>query len=266
MKKILIRLIGFIVLIYCALCTYMFLEQERFIFLPEKLTAKEKLEIDIPFKEVAIPVNGAKLSGLLCTVHQRKGLIFFVHGNKGNLNDQQQAARFYTSLGYDFFSFDYRGYGKSTGQIESEAQFFNDVVAAYKYCLKDYQEDEITLIGYSLGTAPASYLATKSRAHQLILIAPYFSLKKMTIHRYKVIPTFLLKYPFETNEHVKKAKQRILIVHGDKDAVLPFEGGKALTQFLGKDDRFLRLPNQGHDDLEKNPQFRKAIRIFLGIQ
>ena len=266
MKKILFRLFGLLFVFYCACCAYMYFKQEAFIFLPEKLAQNKKLSINIPFEEVAIKVQGAKLSGLLCSVHQPKGLIFFVHGNKGNLNDQEQAARFYTSLGYDFFSFDYRGYGKSTGEIESEKQFFSDVVAAYSYCLKRYTAPEITIIGYSLGTAPASYLATKSSVSRLILIAPYFSLKKMTVHRYKVIPTFLLKYPFETNEHLKKAKQRVLIVHGDQDAVLPFEGGKALEEYLGNDDRFLKLPGQGHDDLEKNPQFRKAIRTYLGIQ
>lgn len=265
MKKIGFQFFGLLIIIYVSICGYMYFKQEEFIFLPEKIESNTPLTIDLPHQELFFYSKGAKLNGFYAKVAHPKGLIFFLHGNKGNLNDQEQAARFYTSLGYDFFSFDYRGYGKSTGNITSEEQFFFDVRTAYSYCLNDYEEKDITIVGYSLGTGPASFLASKVNAPKLLLIAPYYSLKKMTLHRYKVIPTFLVKYPFDTYAHLERSKQQKLIVHGDLDAVLPFEAGKELTNHMRKGDRFVRLPGQGHDDLEKNPFFRKTIRHFLGV-
>ncbi|MGK4569129.1 alpha/beta fold hydrolase [Flavobacterium sp. 3HN19-14] len=61
-------------------------------------------------------------------------------------------AEIYTSLGYDCFIPDYRGYGKSGGEIESESQFLSDVDLLYKDMLKRYAEDKIVIIGYSIGT------------------------------------------------------------------------------------------------------------------
>jgi pimeloyl-ACP methyl ester carboxylesterase len=78
-----------------------------------------------------------------------------------------------------------------------------------------------------------------------------------------VIPTFLLKYPFETNVHLQNVKVPTLIVHGDQDAVLPFEGGKQLSELLKKTDLFVRLPGYGHDDMEMNADFRTALSAFL---
>ena len=265
MKKLGLRLLGLLVLLYVTICSYMFFKQEDFIFLPEKIKSSANLDIHLPHEEVFFYSKGAKLNGFYAKVEHPRGLIFFLHGNKGNLNYQEQAARFYTSLGYDFFSFDYRGYGKSSGNIFSEEQFFQDVKAAYSFCLKSYRESDITIIGYSLGTGPASYLASQTKAPKLLLIAPYFSLKKMTLHRYKVIPTFLVKYPFDTYLHLQNAQQEKLIVHGDLDAVLPFEASSELKPYLKKGDRFVRLPGQGHDDMEKNPLFRKTVRQFLDI-
>jgi hypothetical protein len=265
MRKIGFRLLGALLIVYVSICGYMFFYQEDFIFLPEKMEPNEPLMLTVPHEEVFFYSSGAKLNGFYANVEHPRGLIFFLHGNKGNLNDQDQAARFYTSLGYDFFSFDYRGYGKSSGHISSEEQFFNDVKTAYAYCLKKYDEKEITIIGYSLGTGPASYLASVVKAPKLLLIAPYYSLKKMTVHRYKVIPTFLVKYPFDTYLHMEQARQKKLIVHGDLDAVLPFEAGRELSNHFGKGDRFVKLPGQGHDDMEKNQLFRKTVRQFLGV-
>ncbi len=106
MRKIGFRLLGALLIVYVAICGYMFFYQEDFIFLPEKMELNEPLMLTVPHEEVFFYSFGAKLSGFYSNVEHPKGLIFFLHGNKGNLNDQEQAARFYTSLGYDFFSFD----------------------------------------------------------------------------------------------------------------------------------------------------------------
>lgn len=263
MKKFIKRLLLLLVILYVGACGYMYFQQESFIFHPEKLNVSTVLKFDQDFEEVNITSNGEKLNGALFKVKDSKGLVFFCHGNSGNILKQAEAAKFYTDLGFDFFSFDYRGYGKSTGSVESEEQFFSDVQAFYDELNNTYKEKDINVIGYSLGTCSAAMLAAKNNPKKLILIAPYYSLSDMTIRRYKVIPPFLLKYKFDTYKYVQEAKMPILLVHGDNDPVIPFDCSLQLKEDLKKTDIFVPIKGQDHNNFEENSTFIEAARSFL---
>lgn len=263
LKKILIRSFSVLVAIYVIGCGYMYFTQEDFIFHPTKLSKNAKLNFEIPFEEISIAVKDAKINGVLFKVPEPKGIIFFVHGNAGNILDQGIPAKFYTSLGFDFFSFDYRGFGKSSGEITDEEQFYKDVQSAYDYVKESYSEEKITVIGYSVGTASAAMITESNNPSKLILIAPYYSLIDMAVRDYKIVPTFLLKYKFETHRFLEKIKKPVLLIHGDKDEVLPFEGSEMLSKLLDKDDEFVPIKNQGHNDFEDNKLFSKKVSEFL---
>lgn len=268
LRKILIRSLLFVSICYIGLCGYMYFAQESMIFHPEKMSKNEKIDYGFPIAELAIKsYDGTKLSGILCgsKIPETKRAVFFLHGNAGNLHDQQQAAEFYTALGYDFFTFDYRGFGKSEGEIESEEQFFKDIQVMYKEMQTAYHADSIIVVGYSVGTAPAAMIASKMHPKKLVLIAPYYSLVDMTKRRYPYIPYALLKYRFDTADYLKKVKSTVLLIHGDEDDVLPFEGSKMLSKHLKKGSQFLPIKGQGHNDFENNKVFEEAIRTFLSL-
>jgi pimeloyl-ACP methyl ester carboxylesterase len=268
LRKILIRSLLVLSACYLGICGYMYFAQESLIFHPEKMSKNEKIDFGFPIAELAIEsFDETKLSGILCgsKIPDTKRAIFFLHGNAGNLHDQQQAAEFYTALGYDFFTFDYRGFGKSEGEIESEEQFFKDIQVMYKEMQTAYHADSITVIGYSVGTAAAAMIASKMNPKKLVLIAPYYSLVDMTKRRYPFIPTALLKYRFETGEYLKKVKSKVLLIHGDQDEVLPFECSQMLSKYLKNESKFLPIQGQGHDDFEQNNLFEEEIRAFLSL-
>jgi len=263
MKKILLRTLSGLIIVYLLVCGFMYFTQEDFIFHPTKLSANHKLKFSIPFEEVTIPVNEAKLNAVYFKVPHPKGVIFFVHGNAGNVLDQEVPAEFYTQLGYDFYTFDYRGYGKSTGEISNEEQFYTDVQANYNYLKAKYAEKDISVIGYSVGTASAAMVTQRNNPGKLVLIAPYYSLIDMTMRDYSFLPTFILKYKFETNRFLEKIKKPVLLIHGKIDDVLPFEGSLMLSRLLDKDDEFVPIKNQGHNDFEENKLFSTKISEFL---
>lgn len=263
MKKFLLRIFGFLLILYVIVCGYMYYTQESFIFHPEKLSQSMKLNYSIPFEEVSIPVIDAEISGVYFKVPNSKGLIFFLHGNTGNLLDQEEHAKFYNQMGFDFFALDYRGFGKSTGKIKSEKQFFNDIQIAYNFVQKEYAEKDITVVGYSVGTCAASMITKTNNPNKLILIAPYYSLSDMTVRRYKILPTFLLKYKFDTYKYLESNKNEILLIHGTDDETLPFEGAQQLSLLLDANDEFLPLKNQGHNNFEENVLFRSKVEAFL---
>ena len=86
--------------------------------------------------------------------------------------------------------------------MEDEKQAYNDVEIAYSYLVSKQPTLPKVVLGYSLGTGMASYIANKFQPNLLILQAPYYSLINMTKIRYPFAPTFLLKYPFETSRYI----------------------------------------------------------------
>lgn len=264
MKKFLKRLVIFAVILYVGGCTYMYFQQEKFIFNPTKMEENTPLNYSGTFQEFKFQTaDNAVLSGVLKTIEKPKGLIFYLHGNRGNLNDQVTASEFYSNLGFDFFTMDYRSFGKSTGELIDEEQFFSDVELVYDSIKKLYDESEIRIIGYSIGTGSAAMLASKNNPRSLSLMAPYYSLVQMTTNRYKIIPTFLLKYPFETYKYISEVKCPIEIIHGTADEVLPISGSVELSKLLKPRDLFIQIPDQGHNGFEENQQFKDAMKHFL---
>lgn len=263
-KKILIW--SFIICgsLYILGCSYLYFQQESIIFHPDKIPGNFKFKFTIPFEEINLKTkDNTRLNCLLFKHEKSKGLIFFLHGNAGNMIDQSAPAEFYTNLGYDFFTLDYRSFGKSSGKIMSEEQFYSDIKLAYSEMKKRYQEKFISIFGYSLGTGPAAMLASVNNPKQLVLISPYYNMVDMATERYKIIPDFLVKYKFETNTFVSQTKVPITIFHGDKDESIPFHSSTRLATLLKKKDRFIPLKNQDHNLFEENHLFIKEIKIVL---
>jgi len=111
--------------------------------------------------EVAIDVPGAWLSALHLKLPNPKGVVFFLHGNAGSLENWFVNPEFYRHANYDLFMVDYRGYGKSTGRIESEAQLRADVCAVWATVVPQYTGRKVVVYGRSLGSGLAAGLAAE---------------------------------------------------------------------------------------------------------
>lgn len=253
-------LLGF----YIFVCILMFVLQEKLIFFPQTLVKDHEFSFMQSFEEINIKAeDGKMLHGLLFKSDNSKGLIFYLHGNTGSLEGWGEVAEIYTALQYDVFLLDYRGYGKSEGTIGSEAQLFQDVQVAYNEMLKSYKEDNIIVLGYSIGTGPAAKLASTNHPKLLILQAPYFSLTDLAKYTYPFIPPFLLKYKLETCQYITSCKMPIILFHGDQDEVIYYGSSLKLKELLKKSDTLITLSGQGHNGMTYNPDYMKAMERIL---
>ena len=203
MKLLKIAGIG-ISIIYLLLCAVLYLAQDKFIFDPRKLPEDYQFRAG---SEVEVKIDDEiTLSCLLIptSAEQSKGVIMYLHGNRGSNRRCTRQAGMFEGNGYDIFMPDYRGYGKSDGNISSENQLFQDVQEAYNHLKQSYEESDIIIIGYSLGTAMASYLAAHNNPQRLILVAPYLSFIDLKDRRAPLIPDFLVKYPLENEVLLNK--------------------------------------------------------------
>ncbi|RYD95452.1 MAG: alpha/beta fold hydrolase, partial [Sphingobacteriales bacterium] len=206
-QKVFLRALKLLLAGYVLICAALYFFQEKLLFFPEKLDKAYRFSFDQPFEEMAIRTReGKMLNGLLFRADSAKGLIFYLHGNGGSLRSWGDVAKRYTDLHYSVFLLDYPGYGKSEGSIRGKRQLFDAIQDAYNELRKLVREDSIVVLGYSVGTGPAAHLAATNNPKLLILQAPYYSLTDMMRHTYPLIPTFLLKYTFNTGAYLKDCR------------------------------------------------------------
>ena len=122
---------------YALLLAWVYWRQESLLFQPEPLAPGHMFGLP-DVREVRIDVDGATLSALHLKLPQPRGVVFFLHGNGGNLATWFTNSDFYRKANYDLFMIDYRGYGKSSGRIEGEAQLRADVRAAWDRVAPQY--------------------------------------------------------------------------------------------------------------------------------
>lgn len=259
--KILKWLLGIVFVLYVGACSYLYFTQESILFHPTKLSADYQYDFDVEYQEkLIIGEDGIKLSGVLFKAETPKGLVFYLHGNSGAISTWVNAAKTYTDNNYDCFILDYRGYGKSEGEISSQDQFYSDVEIAYDSLLNNYAEKDVVVLGYSIGTGSAAMLASKRSPKHLILLAPYYSITDMMNHVYPIVPGFLLEYKFNTYDFISKVKAPVSIFHGDIDEVIYYGSSLKLKEHFSDKDELITLPNQTHGGMNENPIFVDWLR------
>jgi len=263
-KRSVVQVLTVLILLYLFICVALYFFQEKMIFFPNKLEKSYQFPFQQAFEEIDVATgNNQTLHGLLFKAKNPRGLIFYLHGNAGALDSWGDEAACYTALDYDVFMLDYPGYGKSGGKIESEAQLFDAVQLVYNEIRRNYSEDKIVILGYSIGTGPAARLASVNKPRLLILQAPYYNLSDMMRRRYPIIPTFILKYKFATNEYLKSCKMPVVIFHGNEDEVIYYGSSLKLEKEFKRGDTLITLEGQKHSNISGNPDYVLKLKGFL---
>jgi alpha-beta hydrolase superfamily lysophospholipase len=253
-----------LVVIYLCLCTVLSVSQEKIIFHPSKLSQDHIFNFDEEFEEIFVKtLDGIHLHSLLFKANRSKGLVFYLHGNGGSVDSWGNVADVYTKLGYDVLLLDYRGYGKSEGSISSEKQFFDDIQCAYNKMKLRYSEEEIIVLGYSIGTCAAAWIAAKNQPKLLILQAPYFSLTDLMTHLFPAVPSVVLEYKFETYKYLQKVNAPVVMFHGYADDVIYYESSIKLKTFFKNNDQLILLDSQGHNGMSRNPVYLRELGKLL---
>ena len=179
--------------------------------------------------------------------------VLWLHGNAGNISDRLDILRgFNHSLGVSSFIFDYRGYGKSEGR-PSEKGLYEDARAAWEWLTEQrgVPPGNIILYGHSLGTAVAVDLALGAggSAAGLALESPFTSARALARRMYGGIPVDLfMSLHFDNIGRVGGVKMPLLVIHGDKDATIPFEMGKEVFDAGREPKAFFPVPGGDHSD------------------
>jgi uncharacterized protein len=258
-----VSLAGSALLVWTALITALWWGQETLLFEPKVLASN--LSIDAPdVTEDWVDVPGARLHAIqfrqpmVNGVRHTKGLIFYLHGNVGNVATWFVDSGFWRDSGYDLYMMDYRGFGKSTGRIESEAQLHADVQTAWERIAPAYAGLKTVIFGRSLGTGLAVQLAATVQPDLLILVSPYSSMTAVMNVHYPWAPDAILRYPLASDRYIQQIRHATLIFHGLRDTVIPVAQAEALQERAHRAELIL-LPNVGHGDVQEDATYRNTL-------
>jgi hypothetical protein len=248
--------------LYLALLVALWWGQERLLFLPQPLPPEHRFGFGSDVHERTIDVPGARLHALHLQLPAPRGLVFFLHGNAGNLESWFDDVDFYRRANFDLFMIDYRGYGKSAGRIESEAQLHADVRAAWDAVAPAYTGRKRVLFGCSLGSGLVAHLAVPVQPELTVLVSPYSSMRALAAEHYPWVPAALLRYPLDTGAAVGRLRTPLLLVHGDRDTLIAPWHSDALREFNPL-ARVHRVKGAGHNDLQEFDDYHAVLRAAL---
>jgi fermentation-respiration switch protein FrsA (DUF1100 family) len=179
-----------------------------------------------------------------------KPVVIYFHGNGGSL--RYRVGRFHdlAADGTGLLALSYRGYGGSSGS-PTEAGLIADARAAYGYATARYPAGRIALWGESLGSGVAVALAAEQPVARMVLEAPFTSAADVGAAAYWFIPVrLLMKDQFRSDLRIGKVTAPVLVLHGDRDAVVPFALGERLFGLITAPKRLARFKGGGHEGLD----------------
>ena len=192
--------------------------------------------------------------------------ILFFHGNGEIVADYNDFGAIYNQMGLNFLPVDYRGYGRSTGKptITAMMRDCHIIFDFMKGWLKENGcSGPLIVMGRSLGSASALELAFhyKSEIDALIIesgfayLVPLFRLLGIDLAAMGINKVV----DFQNADKIRTFDKPTLIIHAERDHIIPFSDGQALYEACGAVDKsFLEIPGANHNDI-----FMRGISEYM---
>lgn len=177
-------------------------------------------------------------------------VVVVFHGNGGSIASSGHIARAMLDEGYGVFLSEYRGYAGNPGS-PTEDGLYNDGRGALGWLKeKGFGPDRLALYGESIGSGVAVQLASETQPKYLIVQSGFNSAVEVALRLYTVLPARLfLQDRYESKKKIGKVKSDLLVIHGDKDTLIPIDLAKDLFDTANEPKVFMTVPGAGHNDM-----------------
>ncbi|WP_236685875.1 alpha/beta hydrolase [Pseudoxanthomonas suwonensis] len=157
----------------------------------------------------------------------------------------------------------YRGYGASEGQPGEQA-ILADALTLYDEVRRRHPDGDIAVVGRSLGSGVAAYLASQRPVERLALVTPFDGLAEVGQAHYPWLPVRLLaseRYP--SADYLRGYRGRLLLLRAGRDEVVPARNTDRLLAALPVPPQVVEFPQHGHNDLSEDPRYGEALAGFM---
>lgn len=249
---------------YATALFVLYLLQKKLIFYPGKISPEYKFSTTNGAEEVTLTTDdAAHINGLFFPNTSHEAILYF-HGNAGDLSQWQFVSEDFTALGFNFFIIDYRGYGKSTGDI-SETGLYKDAQAAYNYLLKKgFKPEHIIIYGRSIGSGVAVDLASKKKSKGLVLESPFSSFPRLANEKFPFFfPSLYLRFRFDNLRKINDARCPVIFLHGSDDTLIPPSHSRHLFERFKGTKKMIIVDKGAHNDLHAFQQYKEFLQVGL---
>jgi len=226
--------------------------EDRFIFHPSAEIIQTPRQVGLNFQDLYFTTaDGVRLHGWFIPHREARATLVWFHGNAGNISHRVENIKLlHDKVKIDIFIFDYRGYGRSAGSVSEEGTY-RDGAAALDLVRQQLGIDanNLLIFGRSLGAAVAAEMALRFPCRGLILEAPFTSIRDMAKTVFPVLPIgALLQTRFDVLDKVARVKVPLLVLHGDRDDLVPYEQGKKVFAAARAPKEFYTIHGASHND------------------
>jgi uncharacterized protein len=206
-------------LVYLGVCALVALFQRSLIYFPQPRT-----NAGLPTLKLAVPDATIEVTTRLS---QQPGAVLYFGGNAEDVSwsaGELEAA----FPDRDLYLMHYRGYGGSSGR-PSEAALFADALALFDLARASHQS--VVVVGRSLGSGVAVYLASRRPVTRLVLVAPFDSVLEVAARAFWFVPVrWLLRDRFESTKYAADVTAPTTIIAAEHDVEIPRSHTEALLR------------------------------------
>ena len=255
LKRLLLRFLKVVVLLYLLAGVALYVMQRSILYFPQPMRAAPDAQ------DISIPTDGMVLHGWVVNPGRPEAIIYF--GGNGE-RVERDVDLFRAMLpGYSVYLVPYRGYGPNAGE-PTEASLYADALAEYAFV--QAQHAHVSVIGRSLGTGVATYVAAQRTVAKLVLVTPYDSVVNIAQGRYPIFPvSWLVKDRYESWRRAGSITARTLVVLADGDQIVPRANSDVLIDHFHAKPTVVIIPHADHNNLTRSATYVQAIEAFMGV-
>ncbi len=253
--------------LYLLAVLFLYMSQDSMIFHPQGLSRPVPGTVgEKTIENVELFVNGPNhIRGWLRRNDgsEKQKLVIYFGGNAEEVSHLLYDSSIFRD--WSLALMNYRGFGQSDGKPE-EGTLFEDSLKIYDYYVnrKDIDTTNIVVMGRSLGTGIATFVASKRTTKAVILISPFGSLADVAKERFPFAPVdLILRHRFDSNLYAPSVKVPLLCILGSADTIIRPAHSMRLAGKWGGPAEVHELMGLGHNDLLESKETWHHIETFL---
>jgi pimeloyl-ACP methyl ester carboxylesterase len=259
-------------------CAYLDVKQRELIFRPQRELHAAPDSYGLKYEEVWLTVSGEgddaqeRVHGWWIPGPDAAGpTLLYLHGARWSLSNNLFRIQRLQRMGFSVLAIDYRGFGRSDGDLPSEEQAYADAQAAWSHLrLLEPDPRRRFVYGHSLGGAVAIELATRNPdVAGLIVESTFTSIRDMVeVMGYSTFPiAVVLTQHFDSLGKMAKVGAPVLFIHGAADRYVPVTMSEKLFAAAREPKRLVLVENAGHSNAVwvAFDQYQAAVRDFLAV-
>ncbi len=242
-----------LLIVAVAASVLLYVEQRRLLYFPQRT------RVAASATNFAVRNEGVVLRGWIQNPGKPRALLYF-GGNGEPLGVQRER------LGAMFpartvYLLTYRSYGASEGE-PSEQALFSDALALYDQV--HAQHVSIAVVGRSLGSGVAAYLASRRPVERLALVTPFDSIVEVAQVHYPFFPVrALMQDRYESTRYLAQYRGPVLVLRAGRDEVVPPVDTDRLLAAMTVAPLVLSFPQAGHNSIANDPGYASALSDFM---